>query len=37
MADDEKTMHEVSPIQPDNSEKCAYRDVLVIAFTKIGE
>ncbi|EEX94654.1 hypothetical protein VIOR3934_20801 [Vibrio orientalis CIP 102891 = ATCC 33934] len=37
MADDEKTMHEVSPIHPDNSEKCAYRDVLVIAFTKIGE
>ncbi|MFM2587378.1 2OG-Fe dioxygenase family protein [Vibrio sp. TBV020] len=37
MADDEKTMHEVSPIKPNSSEKCAYRDVLVIAFTKMGE
>ena len=37
MADDAKTMHEVSAIRPMRSEKCAYRDVLVIAFTKMEE
>ncbi|KHD26378.1 hypothetical protein NM09_03070 [Vibrio caribbeanicus] len=37
MADDEQTMHEVSSIRPESSDKCAYRDVLVIAFTKMEE
>ncbi|WP_394143799.1 2OG-Fe dioxygenase family protein [Vibrio atypicus] len=37
MANDEKTMHQVSPIRPENSDKCAYRDVLVIAFTKMED
>lgn len=37
MADDSETMHEVSAIRPESSEKCAYRDVLVIAFTKMEE
>ena len=34
MADDEKTMHHVSPIKPATRDKEAYRDVLVIAFTR---
>ncbi|MEM5547575.1 2OG-Fe dioxygenase family protein [Pseudoalteromonas fuliginea] len=34
MADDEKTMHQVSPIKPATRYKEAYRDVLVIAFTR---
>ncbi|USD34933.1 MULTISPECIES: 2OG-Fe dioxygenase family protein [Vibrio] len=37
MADDEQTMHEVTPITPVCSEKCAYRDVLVIAFTRMED
>ncbi|WP_038173511.1 2OG-Fe dioxygenase family protein [Vibrio pacinii] len=37
MADDLATMHEVSPITPVCLDKCAYRDVLVIAFTKMEE
>lgn len=37
MADDARTMHQVSAITPENPEKCAYRDVLVIAFTKMEE
>ncbi|UPQ89514.1 2OG-Fe dioxygenase family protein [Vibrio sinaloensis] len=37
MADDLATMHEVSAISPICNDKCAYRDVLVIAFTKMEE
>ncbi|KJY82110.1 hypothetical protein TW81_14800 [Vibrio galatheae] len=37
LADDEKTMHQVTAITPLSSDKCAYRDVLVIAFTKMEE
>ncbi|MEZ8099268.1 2OG-Fe dioxygenase family protein [Vibrio bivalvicida] len=37
LADDEKTMHEVTAITPNSLDKCAYRDVLVIAFTKMEE
>ncbi len=33
MADDAKTMHEVSSLKPINKEETSYRDVLVIAFT----
>ncbi|XQU08388.1 2OG-Fe dioxygenase family protein [Halomonas sp. LY9] len=34
LADDEKTMHQVSSVKPLNLEDAAYRDVLVIAFTR---
>lgn len=34
LADDAATMHEVSVVKPVNSEEEAYRDVLVIAFTR---
>nr|WP_051912770.1 2OG-Fe dioxygenase family protein [Halomonas sp. TG39a] len=34
MADDEKTMHQVSSIKPIDLEDVAYRDVLVIAFKR---
>jgi hypothetical protein len=32
---DENTMHEVMPVSPVNPQTTAYRDVLVIAFTKV--
>lgn len=32
---DENTMHEVTPVSPVNPQTPAYRDVLVIAFTKV--
>ena len=35
LANDDQTMHQVSPISPQSMGKCAYRDVLVIAFTKM--
>jgi len=35
MSDDVKTMHQVSGIKPEVPGKPAYRDVLVVAFTKI--
>jgi hypothetical protein len=35
LANDDKTMHQVSSISPKNLGKCAYRDVLVVAFTKM--
>lgn len=37
MADDEETMHKVSSIKPLILDEIAYRDVLVIAFTRDGE
>ena len=37
IADDAKTMHEVSEIRPRNSQDLAYRDVLVIAFTRLAQ
>lgn len=37
LANDEETMHEVSAIAPDELDRYAYRDVLVIAFTKMEE
>ncbi|NOH78250.1 2OG-Fe dioxygenase family protein [Vibrio sp. RE86] len=37
LANDEQTMHEVSAIAPDELDRYAYRDVLVIAFTKMEE
>lgn len=37
LANDKQTMHEVSPITPVDLEKCAYRDVLVIAFTRMED
>ncbi|AIW16905.1 2OG-Fe dioxygenase family protein [Vibrio tubiashii] len=37
LANDEKTMHEVTAITPNSLDKYAYRDVLVIAFTKMEE
>lgn len=35
LANDDETMHQVSTISPQNLGKCAYRDVLVVAFTKM--
>lgn len=35
MSDDEKTMHQVTSIKPEQPGQKAYRDVLVVAFTKI--
>ncbi|MGD8232812.1 2OG-Fe dioxygenase family protein [Vibrio sp. TRT 1302] len=35
LADDRHTMHEVSPITSLCRERCAYRDVLVVTFTKM--
>jgi len=37
MADDEKTMHQVSSLKPATFNQEAYRDVLVIAFTRKEE
>lgn len=35
MSDDEQTMHQVSSIRPEKQGQKAYRDVLVVAYTKI--
>lgn len=37
LANDEKTMHKVTGINPNNIDKFTYRDVLVIAFTKMED
>ncbi|WP_246627820.1 2OG-Fe dioxygenase family protein [Paenibacillus oenotherae] len=34
IADDNKTMHGVTPVQVDKNGEQGYRDVLVVAFTK---
>ncbi len=37
LLDDARTLHEVTPVLPRNHDAPAYRDVLVIAFTKVCE
>lgn len=36
IANDALTMHAVSPVSPIDASQAAYRDVLVVAFTKVA-